>query len=75
MELMEPSLFRYSRGEVSTLDLPYDTRSVMHYTSRAFSRNGRATITASARGGVTERSLSHIFIKKNENIRTSNAIR
>ena len=35
---------RYSRAEVSTLDLPYDTGSVMHYASTAFSKNGRATI-------------------------------
>ncbi len=32
------------RGEVSTLDLPYDTKSIMHYEARAFSRNGRPTI-------------------------------
>ena len=35
---------RYSRAEVTTLDLPYDTGSVMHYASTAFSKNGRATI-------------------------------
>ena len=40
----EDNFARYSRGEVSTLELPYDLRSVMHYDARAFSRNGRPTI-------------------------------
>ena len=35
---------RYSRAEVTTLSLPYDTGSVMHYATTAFSKNGRATI-------------------------------
>ena len=35
---------RYSRADVTTLSLPYDTSSVMHYASTAFSKNGKATI-------------------------------
>ena len=41
---MEDNFARYSRAEVSTLSLPYDTDSVMHYSSTAFSRNGQYTI-------------------------------
>ena len=36
----EDNFARYTRAEVSTLSLPYDTSSVMHYSTRAFSRNG-----------------------------------
>ena len=35
---------RYSRAEVTTLSLPYDTGSVMHYESTAFTKNGKPTI-------------------------------
>ena len=42
----EDNFARYSRGEVSTLDLDYDLQSIMHYDSRAFSRNGHPTIVA-----------------------------
>lgn len=42
----EDNFARYSRGEVSTLDLAYDTSSVMHYDSTAFSINGRPTLVA-----------------------------
>ena len=41
----EDNFARYSRAEVSTLSLPYDTESVMHYSATAFSRNGQYTIT------------------------------
>ena len=37
-------LIKIFRGEVTTLELPYDTGSVMHYESKAFSRNGKPTI-------------------------------
>eukprot|EP00095_Tigriopus_kingsejongensis_P010094 maker-scaffold434_size172279-snap-gene-0.18 protein:Tk10094 transcript:maker-scaffold434_size172279-snap-gene-0.18-mRNA-1 annotation:"zinc metalloproteinase nas-15" len=40
----EDNFARYERGEVSTLELAYDTQSVMHYSSRAFTRNGQETI-------------------------------
>ena len=42
---MEDNFARYSRAEVSTLSLPYDTASVMHYSSKAFSSNGQLTIS------------------------------
>ena len=35
---------RYSRAEVTTLSMAYDTGSVMHYAPTAFSKNGRFTI-------------------------------
>lgn len=41
---LEDNFARYSRAEVSTLSLPYDTESVMHYGATAFSRNGQVTI-------------------------------
>ena len=34
----EDNFAKYSRGEVSTLQLPYDTESILHYSSNAFSR-------------------------------------
>ncbi len=34
----EDNFAKYSRAEVSTLQLPYDTQSVLHYSSNAFSR-------------------------------------
>ena len=37
---------RYSRAEVQTLSLAYDTGSIMHYAATAFSKNGRFTIQA-----------------------------
>jgi len=40
----EDNFARYSRSEVSTLSLPYDIESVLHYSATAFSRNGQYTI-------------------------------
>ena len=34
----EDNFAKYSRSEVSTLQLPYDTESILHYSSNAFSR-------------------------------------
>lgn len=42
----EDNFARYSRGEVSTLQLDYDLGSIMHYQSTAFSKNGRPTIVS-----------------------------
>ncbi len=42
---MEDNFAKYSRSEVSTLALPYDLGSVMHYAAKAFSRNGQYTIS------------------------------
>ena len=39
----EDNFAKYSRGEVSTLQLPYDTESILHYSSNAFSRLVAAT--------------------------------
>lgn len=34
------------RGEVTTLGQPYDFQSIMHYSNKEFSKNGRDTIQA-----------------------------
>lgn len=41
---LENNFARYSRAEVDTLSLAYDTGSVMHYAANAFSKNGQYTI-------------------------------
>ncbi|XP_046680160.1 zinc metalloproteinase nas-4-like [Homalodisca vitripennis] len=38
------------KTEVTTFDVPYDYRSVMHYPKYAFSKNGKDTIVAVSRG-------------------------
>lgn len=35
---------KYSESTVTNFDIPYDYESVMHYSTRAFSKNGRPTI-------------------------------
>ena len=36
----------YPRSLVDTYNVPYDLRSIMHYESKAFSKNGENTITS-----------------------------
>lgn len=57
---------KYDRSKIDSLGTPYDYGSVMHYDSRAFSRNGRPTIVARKPGvGFVSTliigPLSHIF--------------
>merc|ERR1719309_318237 len=57
---------KYNRGTIDSLGTPYDYGSVMHYTSRSFSKNGRPTIVAK-KSGVTlgqRRGLSAIDAKQ-----------
>lgn len=43
---MENNFVKRSASQVTTFGVPYNTRSIMHYSSRAFSKNGQPTITA-----------------------------
>ena len=35
---------KYSHGEIDKMNKDYDFKSLMHYSSTAFSKNGKATI-------------------------------
>lgn len=43
---IEPNFKKYSHQEADTLGLPYDYKSVMHYTTTSGSKNGQPTILA-----------------------------
>ena len=66
----ENNFLRYSKHAVTTLDIQYDYESVLHYGNNFFSKNGRATILATAmpwltlgqRNGMSE--LDYVKINK-----------
>ena len=46
----ENNFRKYGRSQIDSLGTPYDYGSVMHYSSRAFSRNGKVTVQVKQRG-------------------------
>ncbi|KAL9988016.1 hypothetical protein ACROYT_G002411 [Oculina patagonica] len=63
---MEFNFNKYGRSTIDSLGTPYDYGSVMHYDSRAFSRNGRPTIVPKQQGVTlgNRRYLSKIDIQQ-----------
>jgi len=50
---------KYSRRKINSLNVPYDYYSVMHYGSKAFTKNQKPTIE-SIKPGITEFGNTHI---------------
>jgi len=44
MDKMDYNFDKYDRGQIDSLNEPYDYSSIMHYGPKAFSRNGQYTI-------------------------------
>ena len=40
----ESNFNKYNHGVINTQETPYDINSIMHYGSKAFSKNGKVTI-------------------------------
>ena len=67
---MESNFEKADRSYATTQGIPYDTGSIMHYSSRAFSRNGQHTIVPvdptmdpselGQREGFSTRDLQHV---------------
>lgn len=57
----EHNFNKYNESVVSNFDVPYDYESVMHYSARAFSRNGNITIEPIVRKLKYVHRLSKIY--------------
>ncbi|KAH8377961.1 hypothetical protein KR093_008124 [Drosophila rubida] len=50
----EHNFKKYDEEEVGDFDVPYDYSSILHYSSKAFSKNGEATIVALSPEGQSQ---------------------
>lgn len=55
---------KYARTHITNFGVEYDYQSVMHYSSRAFSKNGKATIEPLVRKSYIESRVRFGFSKK-----------
>ncbi|CAL9701345.1 unnamed protein product [Knipowitschia caucasica] len=59
--------YNFDKSDTNNLNTPYDYTFLMHYSSKAFSKNGRDTISPLSRRPVKlgqTRGLSHSDIKR-----------